>query len=569
MLRASRLAHKAVLVAFATTRSPTGVGRLILKAAAVAALFLALAPAAGAGTVPSGFQDSIVFSGLENPAALRFAADGRVFVAEKSGIIKVFDDLNDTTPTVFANLNVNTYNFWDRGLLGLALAPNFPADPYVYVLYTYDAAIGGVPPRFGIPGVLSDGCPTPPGPTTDGCVVSGRLSRLQANGNVMTGTEQVLVEDWCQQFPSHSIGSMEFGSDGALYVSGGDGASFNFTDWGQTGIPKNPCGDPPGAPGSTLTPPTAEGGALRSQDLRTPADPVTLDGSIIRIDPVTGLGKPDNPLWSSSDLNARRIIAHGLRNPFRITVRPGTSEVWAGDVGWNTWEEVNRLGSPIDPIVDNFGWPCIEGPDRTEGYDEANLNICENLYAAGTGAVVAPYLTYNHNARVVPSESCPVGSSSVSGLAFYTGGNYPDHNGALFIADYSRSCIWVMKVGANGLPDPTKVSTFDAGAAGPVDVEIGPGGDLYLRRLRRGHDSPDPLLRRQPGADRNRQGRAGERAASADGELRRPQLVRPGERHAHVLLGSERGRSVRRLHRRAARVYVHPAPDRHRAPARD
>ena len=107
-----------------------------------------------AATLPSGFQESIVFSGLTNPTAIRFASDGRVFVAEKSGVIKVFDGLTDTTPDVFANLNVNVYNFWDRGLLGFALDPNFPASPYVYVMYAYDAAIGGTAPRWGTPGVF-------------------------------------------------------------------------------------------------------------------------------------------------------------------------------------------------------------------------------------------------------------------------------------------------------------------------------------------------------------------------------------------------------------------------------
>ncbi len=109
----------------------------------------------------------------------------------------------------------------------MALAPNFPTNPWVYVLNTFDAAIGGTAPRCGSVGG-TDGCPTPPGATDDGCMVAGRLSRLQASGNVAVGAEQVLVEGWRQQYPSHSIGSLAFGADGALYVSGGDGASFNF-----------------------------------------------------------------------------------------------------------------------------------------------------------------------------------------------------------------------------------------------------------------------------------------------------------------------------------------------------
>src|SRR5688572_17642711 len=302
-------------------RRITGRGTALRATIVLAAVVGLMSAAQANAVVPANFQEVQVFSGLTEPTALRFARDGRVFVAEKSGRIKVFDNLTDTTPTLFADLNANVYNFWDRGMLGLELHPNFPATPYVYVLYAYDAEPGGPAPRWGTPGVLVDPCPSPPGPTADGCVVSGRLSRLEAAGNVMTGTEQVLVTDWCQQYPSHSIGAMSFGADGALYVSGGDGASFNFADWGQDGAPLNPCADPPGnVPGSTLAPPTAEGGALRSQDLRTSGDPVSLDGSVLRLDPLTGAGMPDNPLALSADANARRIIAQGLRNPFRLKI---------------------------------------------------------------------------------------------------------------------------------------------------------------------------------------------------------------------------------------------------------
>jgi glucose/arabinose dehydrogenase len=435
---------------------------------------------ATAGTLPPGFQETIVFSGLNHPTAVRFASDGRIFVAEKRGVIKVFDSLTDTTPDTFADLNKNVYNFWDRGLLGLALHPDFPATPYVYVLYSYDADIGGTAPKWGTEGVYSDPCPNPPGATADGCVVSARLSRLTANGNIMVpGSETVFAEDWCQQYPSHSIGSLGFGSDGALYVTGGDGASFTFVDYGQDGNPLNPCGDPPSGVGGTQKPPTAEGGNLRSQDLRTPADPQTLDGTILRVDPMTGDALPSNPLYSSLDPNTRRVIAYGFRNPFRFTVRPGTNEIWIGDVGQSTWEEINYISSPTDSTVENFGWPCYEGNGKQPGYDAANLNMCEDLYAQA-GAVLSPYFTYKHSNQVVPGETCPVGSSSISGLAFYSTGSYPSNfPGALFFSDYSRGCIWVMYKGTDGLPNPLDIATFVAGASGPVELQIGPNGDLF------------------------------------------------------------------------------------------
>ena len=152
---------------------------------------------------------------------------------------------------------------------------------------------------------------------------------------------------------------------GALYASGGEGASFNSVDYGQ--IP----GDPPSGD------PANQGGALRSQDLATSGDPVGLNGAVIRIDPATGAALPDNPRASNPDPNAQRIIAEGLRNPFRFTVRPGTNELWVGDVGWNQWEEINRIASGGDGVTENFGWPCYEGSARQNGYDGLNLSICE------------------------------------------------------------------------------------------------------------------------------------------------------------------------------------------------
>jgi glucose/arabinose dehydrogenase/PKD repeat protein len=454
-------------------------GRRLASVCALALLVTLLSPpAARALVLPTGFTESVVWTGLTNPTNIEFApvADGRIFVAEKSGIIKVFDNQADQTATVFADLRPNVHDFWDRGMLGMAVHPQFPAQPYVYVLYTYDAPIGGSPPTWG------DACANPPGATGDGCVVSGRLSRLTASGNQMIGPEEVFINDWCQQYPSHSIGDLAFGGDGALYVTGGDGASFNFADYGQDGNPLNPCGDPPGGVGATLTPPTAEGGALRSQDRRTPADPTTLDGTVLRLDPLTGQPASGNPT-TSGDLNAQRIVAQGLRNPFRMTTRPGTNELWLGDVGWGTWEELNRIANPTATVT-NFGWPCYEGAGRQSGYDGLNLNICENLYGQMPSPVTSPHYAYNHSAQVVAGETCPTGGSSTAGVAFYpsAGGSFPaDYRGALFFADYTRDCIWVMRAPSpTALPDPASRATFAAQATNPVDLEVHPTtGELW------------------------------------------------------------------------------------------
>ncbi len=451
------------------------------------------------GLLP-GFQDTAVINGLTQPTTLRFSPDGRVFVAEKGGLIKVYDSLSDTTPTLFADLSRQVYDFWDRGLLGMALDPEFPAKPFVYVAYTHDAPIGGIAPRWG------DNCPDPPGATGNGCVASGRLSRLEAIGNT-AGPEQVLIEDWCQQFPSHTVGDIEFGADGALYMSAGDGASFDFVDYGQTGSPKNPCNDPSVPVGGTQTPPTAEGGALRSQDVRTSLDPTTLDGSLIRVDPETGDALPGNPMYGSSDVDARRILAHGFRNPFRFAMRPGTSDPVIGDVGWNSWEEIDRVIRPPGG-PENFGWPCVEGTVRQGGYDAADLNLCEGLYSAGNAR--GPFYRYNHASKVFPEESCPTGSSSISGLAFTPPNSTlpAEFDGALFFSDFSRNCIWVMERTAGALPDPTRIRVFRAGAPGPVDLQFGPGNDLFypnahagvIRRIHytQGNQPPRPVAGASP-----------------------------------------------------------------------
>jgi glucose/arabinose dehydrogenase/PKD repeat protein len=425
----------------------------------------ALVPAAARAqtTLPAGFSESTVWSGLIDPTAIRFAPDGHVYVAGKGGLVYELDGLDDPTPRIYADLRANVHHGWDRGLLGLAV----DRSGRVFVSYTYDKdpATGAVP-------AWNDGCPDSIGFNTNGCAVLGRLSRLNPDGS-----EHPLLEDFCAQFPSHSIGTLAFGPDGMLYMGAGDGASYNGADYGQSGAPPNPCDDPPGGRGVANAPPNARGGALRAQSYRRPAgDPISLDGAILRLDPETGAAAAGNP--PNIDPKRRPIVAYGFRNPFRFTFRPGTSEIWAGDVGWSAWEEIDRI-VPDGSKARNYGWPCYEGRLRQDSYDALGLDMCTSLYSDGPGAVEAPFYTYSHHDHVVPDDPCPIGSSSLSGIAFYGGSMFPPaYRDALLFADYSRNCIWVMHAGADGVPNRAAVETFASGTFA-VDLQVGPDGALY------------------------------------------------------------------------------------------
>ncbi|HEY6892830.1 MAG TPA: PKD domain-containing protein, partial [Rhodanobacteraceae bacterium] len=303
----------------------------------------------------------------------------------------------------------------------------------------------------------------------------------------------VLIEDWYQFFPSHSIGTLLFGADGYLYVGGGEGASYNWADWGQgVGNPTYPDERSPTISG------VPEGGALRSQGLEVESDYVNqqvwLDGAILRVNPSTGEGAPGNPLAATGlSENAKRIVAYGLRNPFRFTERPGTGEIWVGDVGWNTWEEVNRIPALPDDgsaTLVNFGWPCFEGRGHTQDYGTAGLPVCVSLYrnddSGGRTPWTQPWYTYQHTA-----------SSDITGLVFYTGTSYPaQYQNSLFTADNSRSVIFnIPFVDANGdgVPDAPADSTatgFYGGVNAPaVQLTKGPGSDVFYPNINLGRIS--------------------------------------------------------------------------------
>ena len=324
-----------------------------------------------------------------------------------------------------------------------------------------------------------------------------RIQVDPTTGVMVTGTlpnPKTLVSGWCQQFSTHSVGDLGFGADGQLYVSGGDGAGYDTVDFGQLPAPgQAPCPDETGD----------GGGALRAQDASTPADPTGLNGAVLRVDPSTGAASTGNP-FSVGDANQRRIVGYGLRNPYRFAFRPGTSDLWLGDVGWGRWEEINRItptGTPPNEVMQparNFGWPCYEGDWQDSNPNQPYSGVCHVPYAD----VTAPFFSYYHTkveGQCFPTQfrqdynepATPFAGSAITGMAFYAGGGYPaSYNGGLFFADYARGCLWFMGT-TNGIPDPAKIVQFaswDPGSDDPylpadigvVGLERGADGDIFI-----------------------------------------------------------------------------------------
>jgi glucose/arabinose dehydrogenase len=496
---------------------------LLWTVGSFAAAALLLASAAQAMSLPPGFQARTLplpkatsptyANGLQKPSTLEFAPDGKLFVAERNGRVLEFDSLEDQTPTLVLSILDKAMAKGDRGILGMKLDPEYPAKPYIYLSYTYDAPIGGNYEDSTHTHYAdgSDDCEDAVNNAVD-CLVSGRLARIELDPatSVAVGgpedptSEEVLVNSWCQQVTSHSIGDIEFDSEGALLMSGGEGASWGTIDYGNLG---NPCNDPP-----------YEGGSLRAQDLRTPAtpgDPTDYSGSIIRVNRETGAAMPNNPLaidplfgGGVEDVAAKRILAEGLRNPYRFTIQPGTGEVYVGDVGQDLWEEINHFSPPPATVgagLTNFGWPCYEGgpagnlrqPRWEAAEKELHKPLCEALYS-NPSQVTAPLFAYPHaktpgyDGHLFAGDACsPTPGSAVAGLAFYDPAGIPvedafapEYDGALFFSDAARGCIWTMKEGAGGAPDPTTVANFAVKGSGesftPVDIVEGPDGALYV-----------------------------------------------------------------------------------------
>lgn len=154
---------------------------------------LLLALPLGAATVPAGFSDAVYVSGLSSPASMTFAPDGRLFVCEKGGALRVISAAGVLLPAPFMTLTVETGG--ERGLLGVAFDPQFSLNGYLYVYHTV---------------------PTP--------APHNRVSRFTANGDVVVpGSELVLLDLDAAPTMFHNGGAMHFGADNHLYIAVGDG----------------------------------------------------------------------------------------------------------------------------------------------------------------------------------------------------------------------------------------------------------------------------------------------------------------------------------------------------------
>jgi glucose/arabinose dehydrogenase len=445
--------------------SPRARSRSASFAAFVALALLVSGRMAAAQSLPQYFTTEEIAGGWTQPTCLCFAGTDDLLVTEKAGLLwDVRRGFKHVKPVI--DLQQEILNNGDRGLLSVQVDPDFTTNGLIYLLYIVD-------------------------PNQDGNdseqETFGRLTRykvyIDINGDMLAdpASRTILIGNtWPEGIPSihlsHSVGDMRFAADGSLFLSCGDGAHYDLTDAG---------GHDPNGFGPGKFDYSEDIGAFRSQSF------TSLAGKLLRIDPATGNGLPDNPFYTGTATdNQSRIWAMGLRNPFRICLRPGSGSperVFIGDVGWNTWEEVNSCWGSED-----FGWPCCEGPHVQTSYKNADpAGYCINYTQFNK-----PMVTYNHSD---PSWAGYIGNCT-GGVCMYMGTDYPQaYNGRLFFADYAadwiRSLIFV-----NG--KATTSELFGTGFGNPVDIISDPvNGDLYyigislgtVRRIRYTKSNQPPV----------------------------------------------------------------------------
>jgi len=411
-----------------------------------------------AATLPPGFIEEGIGEGWAEATGITFAANGRLFGWERAGRVWMLDDTNIWHLVV--DIHQECGGWRDFGLLGCALHPNFMNNGQIFLLYSVD--------RHHL---LNFGTPNY-NPNADEYFNAhiGRITRYTLDANqdwrtTVPGSRVVLFgESVSTGMPSlhesHGIGSLVFGNDGTLLASLGDGASYNGEDYGNG----NGGAYAIQAMADGIITPAENVGVFRSQMLSS------FNGKIIRIDPDTGDGIPSNPFYDP--LNPRsaksRTWALGLRNPCRMTIRPGTGShnpadanpgaLYLGDVGWDDWEELNVCNAPGQ----NFGWPLYEGMNLHADYSIANMQNPDAPNPLGGGG--CPQNFYFRNLIVQdtlnPNPSfpnpCNVGQQIPANIPKFVHRrpviDWGRPNGPARVAIYNGNNASTINVGAGGSP---------------------------------------------------------------------------------------------------------------------
>ena len=307
--------------------------------AALLGLALTLALAAPAAAAPS----LVKIGDFDRPLYVTSPPnDARVFVVEKDGVIRIAGG------GVFADLQALTdSDESERGLLSMAFSPSYAANGLFYVFLTA---------------------------RTDGSLKIYELRR-SANADVADPSyRRQLVSIPHPGAANHNGGQLQFGRDGYLYASTGDGGT----------------------------------GGANAPNLSSEL------GKILRINPATGAAAPGNP--------SGRIWAYGLRNPWRFSFDRGTGDLVIGDVGETSWEEINWASGASPGRNVNYGWPTCEGPD-TANACQGDPVISRSHGSDGFCAIVGGYVVRDPsvpslNGRYVYGDNC---NSSIWSAAPRTG----------------------------------------------------------------------------------------------------------------------------------------------------
>ena len=460
-------------------------------------LFLLLFSWSSSGlSQPPGFVDQEFVGGFEQAVGLTFDANGRMYVWEKGGKIWIVED-GQRLANPLLDISEEVGNCRDFGMLGVTLDPNFLSNGYIYLLYIVD--------RHHL--LYAGTSNYNPNTNEYFDATIGRITRYQAEASTDYTTVDynsrtvLLGATPSTGFPnlhqSHGTGSLIFGTDGSLLASFGDGASYSSVDEGSASETYYQQAIDDG-----IIPASHNIGAYRVQLTNS------LAGKVVRIDPQTGAGLPSNPFYNSNNpfSVASRTWATGLRNPCRMTKRPGTGShdsedgdpgnIYIGDVGWGTREELNVMNAPGL----NFGWPKYEGMTHQPGYNNNTYappshELAKVDWRNGLPRAYVNGTIYNVGSQQVPGPSFE-GNASIGGV-WYEGNDFPsEYQNTYFHADYGGD--WIRNFVFDADDNCTEIRNFKTGADAIVFIATDPftGGLYYIGGASGGNNNPQNSVRK-------------------------------------------------------------------------